>query len=120
MEGEICNLPEIVSVCKKYKVGIKKSSYIYFEFLSYIYFEFLSQIIIKKYRSLKFTKAHVYLDEAHSVGALGKSGRGVCDLLGVDPEDVDIMMGTFTKSFGSCGGYIAASKVFDCIDIFSF
>jgi 7-keto-8-aminopelargonate synthetase-like enzyme len=34
----------------------------------------------------------------------------------VDPADVDIMMGTFTKSFGSCGGYIAASKVGAAID----
>ncbi|WZZ00309.1 hypothetical protein YC2023_072637 [Brassica napus] len=73
MEGEICQLPEIVSVCKKYK-------------------------------------AYVYLDEAHSIGAIGKTGRGVCELLGVDTADVDIMMGTFTKSFGSCGGYIAGSK----------
>ena len=56
-------------------------------------------------------QAYVYLDEAHSIGAVGKSGRGVCELLGVDPADVDIMMGTFTKSFGSCGGYIAASEV---------
>ncbi|RWV88448.1 hypothetical protein GW17_00049460 [Ensete ventricosum] len=56
-------------------------------------------------------KAYTYLDEAHSIGAVGKSGRGVCELLGVDTADVDIMMGTFTKSFGSCGGYIAASKV---------
>lgn len=56
-------------------------------------------------------QAYTYLDEAHSIGAIGKSGRGVCELLGVDPADVDIMMGTFTKSFGSCGGYIAASKV---------
>ncbi|XP_042448688.1 long chain base biosynthesis protein 2a-like isoform X1 [Zingiber officinale] len=55
-------------------------------------------------------KAYIYLDEAHSIGAVGKSGRGVCELLGVDPADVDIMMGTFTKSFGSCGGYIAASE----------
>ena len=51
------------------------------------------------------------MDEAHSIGALGKTGRGVCELLGVDTADVDIMMGTFTKSFGSCGGYIAGSKV---------
>ena len=51
------------------------------------------------------------MDEAHSIGAVGKTGRGVCELLGVDPVDVDIMMGTFTKSFGSCGGYIAGSKV---------
>ncbi|CAL9750872.1 unnamed protein product [Musa acuminata subsp. burmannicoides] len=60
--------------------------------------------ICKKY------KAYIYLDEAHSIGAVGKSGRGVCELLGVDPADIDIMMGTFTKSFGSCGGYIAASE----------
>ncbi|XP_010503519.1 PREDICTED: long chain base biosynthesis protein 2b [Camelina sativa] len=73
MEGEICHLPEIVSICKKYK-------------------------------------AYVYLDEAHSIGAIGKTGRGVCELLGVDTADIDIMMGTFTKSFGSCGGYIAGSK----------
>ena len=51
------------------------------------------------------------MDEAHSIGAIGKTGRGVCELLGVNPADVDIMMGTFTKSFGSCGGYIAGSKV---------
>ncbi|KAK6153906.1 hypothetical protein DH2020_013545 [Rehmannia glutinosa] len=73
MEGELCQLPEIVSICKKYK-------------------------------------AYIYLDEAHSIGAIGKTGRGVCELLGVDTADVDIMMGTFTKSFGSCGGYIAGSK----------
>lgn len=51
------------------------------------------------------------MDEAHSIGAVGKTGRGVCELLGVDTSDIDIMMGTFTKSFGSCGGYIAGSKV---------
>lgn len=55
-------------------------------------------------------KAYLYLDEAHSIGALGKSGKGVCEHFGVDPRDVDIMMGTFTKSFGSCGGYIGGSK----------
>lgn len=56
-------------------------------------------------------QAYVYLDEAHSIGAVGKNGKGVCELLGVDTADVDIMMGTFSKSFGSCGGYIAGSKV---------
>ncbi|XP_076464121.1 serine palmitoyltransferase 2-like [Babylonia areolata] len=55
-------------------------------------------------------KAYVYLDEAHSVGAMGSQGRGVVDYFGLDSRDIDIMMGTFTKSFGSCGGYIAGSK----------
>ena len=56
-------------------------------------------------------KAYIYLDEAHSIGALGPRGRGVVDYWGCDPDDVDIMMGTFTKSFGAAGGYIAADKV---------
>jgi serine palmitoyltransferase len=73
MEGEICRLPEIVAIKKKYR-------------------------------------AYLYLDEAHSIGALGAGGRGVCEHLGVDPADVDILMGTFTKAFGSCGGYIAGDE----------
>ena len=56
-------------------------------------------------------KAYLFLDEAHSIGAMGPRGRGVTDYFGVDPNDVDIMMGTFTKSFGAAGGYIAATKV---------
>jgi serine palmitoyltransferase len=52
----------------------------------------------------------LYVDEAHSVGALGPHGGGVCDYFGVDPSKVDILMGTFTKSFGAAGGYVAASK----------
>lgn len=51
------------------------------------------------------------MDEAHSIGAIGKLGRGVIDYFNCDPKDVDILMGTFTKSFGSAGGYIAGSKV---------
>ena len=47
--------------------------------------------------------AYLYLDEAHSVGAMGPNGRGVVDYFGLNPRDVDIMMGTFTKSFGSAG-----------------
>lgn len=56
-------------------------------------------------------KAYLYLDEAHSIGALGPNGRGVVDYFGLDPRDVDIMMGTFTKSFGAAGGYIGGRKV---------
>ncbi|KAI9311611.1 pyridoxal phosphate-dependent transferase [Dichotomocladium elegans] len=55
-------------------------------------------------------KFYLYVDEAHSIGALGDSGGGICDFYGIDPARVDILMGTFTKSFGSAGGYIAASK----------
>jgi len=73
MEGEVCNLKDVVAVCKKYGV-------------------------------------YVYLDEAHSIGALGSTGRGVTEHCGVDTKDVHVMMGTFTKSFGGMGGYIAADK----------
>jgi serine palmitoyltransferase len=55
-------------------------------------------------------KAYLYLDEAHSIGAIGPTGRGVVDYWKCDPLDVDILMGTFTKSFGSAGGYIAGKK----------
>jgi serine palmitoyltransferase len=57
-------------------------------------------------------KCYLYVDEAHSIGALGPHGKGVCDFTGVNPADVDILMGTFTKSFGSVGGYISGSKKF--------
>jgi serine palmitoyltransferase len=58
-------------------------------------------------------KAYLYLDEAHSIGAMGPRGRGVVDYWRCDPRDVDIMMGTFTKSFAAAGGYIAGKKVND-------
>ncbi|QGA21749.1 hypothetical protein EYB26_009460 [Talaromyces marneffei] len=54
---------------------------------------------------------YLYIDEAHSVGAVGPRGRGVCDYFKVDPANVEILMGTFTKSFGANGGYIAADKI---------
>ena len=62
-------------------------------------------------RLKKKYKAYVYLDEAHSIGALGPHGKGVVDYWGLNPRDLDIMMGTFTKSFGAAGGYIAGSHV---------
>ena len=55
-------------------------------------------------------QAYLFLDEAHSIGAVGATGKGVCEHFGVDPRDVDVMMGTFTKSFGSCGGYIGGPR----------
>jgi serine palmitoyltransferase len=55
-------------------------------------------------------KAYLFLDEAHSIGALGEHGRGVVDYWGCNPKDVDVLMGTFTKSFGSAGGYIAGNQ----------
>jgi serine palmitoyltransferase len=55
-------------------------------------------------------KFHLYVDEAHSIGALGPNGRGVCDYFGIDPSRIDILMGTLTKSFGANGGYVAAEK----------
>mmetsp|Transcript_15921 Transcript_15921/g.44043 ORF Transcript_15921/g.44043 Transcript_15921/m.44043 type:complete len:668 (+) Transcript_15921:142-2145(+) len=73
MEGEYCDLANVVKVCKRYG-------------------------------------AYVYLDEAHSIGAMGPTGRGCAEYCGVDTADIDIMMGTFTKSFGGMGGYIAGSK----------
>ena len=60
--------------------------------------------ICKKY------KCYVYVDEAHSIGALGATGRGVTEKCGVDTADIDVLMGTFTKSFGGMGGYIAGSQ----------
>ena len=55
-------------------------------------------------------KCYLFVDEAHSIGALGPRGRGVCDYFSIDPTRVDILMGTFTKSFGATGGYISGKK----------
>ncbi|NES76227.1 MAG: aminotransferase class I/II-fold pyridoxal phosphate-dependent enzyme [Okeania sp. SIO1H6] len=55
-------------------------------------------------------KAFLMVDEAHSIGTIGKHGRGISEYFGVDPNDIDLWMGTLSKSFASCGGYIAGSK----------
>ena len=73
MEGNMCNLPGIIALKKKYKF-------------------------------------HLFIDEAHSIGAIGPTGKGVCEYFGVDTSEVDILMGTFTKSFGANGGYVAGDK----------
>jgi 8-amino-7-oxononanoate synthase len=54
--------------------------------------------------------AYLMVDEAHSIGVLGESGRGLCEHSGVDPKEVDIIMGTLSKSLASCGGFIAGSR----------
>ncbi len=78
MEGSLTNLPEIVSIAKKYQ-------------------------------------ARVMVDDAHSIGVFGKNGRGTAEHFGLE-NDVDITMGTFSKSFASLGGFIAAkAKVIDYI-----
>src|SRR6185503_15466564 len=55
-------------------------------------------------------KAFLMVDEAHSAGVLGPNGRGIGEYFGVDPQNVDLWMGTLSKSFGSCGGYIAGCR----------
>ena len=54
--------------------------------------------------------AWLMVDEAHSLGVLGKTGRGVAEHYGVPSRDIDIWMGTLSKTLGSCGGYICGTK----------
>ena len=72
MGGDICKLPEIVSLSKKYG-------------------------------------ARVMVDDAHGLGMVGEGGRGTASHFGLE-DDVDIIMGTFSKSLASLGGYMAASE----------
>jgi 7-keto-8-aminopelargonate synthetase-like enzyme len=56
------------------------------------------------------------VDEAHSMGVLGARGFGIGEHFGVDPADVDIWMGTLSKTLAACGGYVAGSSaVIDCL-----
>ncbi len=55
-------------------------------------------------------KALLMVDEAHSVGTMGEGGHGICQHFSINPRDIDLLMGTLSKSFGSCGGYIAGCK----------
>ena len=60
-------------------------------------------------RLKKKYNASLMVDEAHGLGVFGKEGRGVCDHFGVI-DDVDLIMGTFSKSLASIGGFIAGDK----------
>ncbi len=78
MSGDICNLPEIVRLARKYD-------------------------------------ARVMIDDAHGFGVLGPNGRGTAEYFGLENE-VDIIMGTFSKSLASLGGYMVAdAKVVDYV-----
>ena len=58
----------------------------------------------------KYPNTVVMVDEAHGLGVFGRQGRGVCDHFNLTDE-VDIIMGTFSKSLASIGGFVAADKI---------
>lgn len=60
-------------------------------------------------RLAKQYNASIMVDEAHGLGVLGNQGRGTCDHFGLT-NDVDLIMGTFSKSLASIGGFIAADE----------
>ncbi|MGC6456478.1 MAG: aminotransferase class I/II-fold pyridoxal phosphate-dependent enzyme [Coraliomargaritaceae bacterium] len=55
-------------------------------------------------------RTFLLVDEAHSVGVLGPTGKGIGQLQSIQRDDVDLWMGTFSKALASCGGYIAGKK----------
>mgnify|MGYP001134307998 CR=1 FL=1 len=61
-------------------------------------------------RLAKKYNAKTMVDEAHSIGVLGKNGRGTCEHFGVE-DDIDLTMGTFSKSFASLGGFVAGNRM---------
>ena len=64
-------------------------------------------------RFLEIKQRHdalLYVDEAHSIGTMGRRGRGICEHFGVDPAEGDLWMGTISKALGSGGGYLAGSR----------
>ncbi len=65
----------------------------------------LPKIVELKYKY----NCSIMVDEAHGLGVFGKEGRGVCDHFGLTDE-VDLIMGTFSKSMASIGGFIAGDK----------
>jgi serine palmitoyltransferase len=90
MEGTLLNLPGIMELKEKYKV---------------------CDITVSDMDGIsRLEQFYLFVDEAHSIGAMGPHGRGVINYFGVNPRSIDILMGTFTKSFGAAGGYVAGSK----------
>jgi 8-amino-7-oxononanoate synthase len=54
--------------------------------------------------------AFLLVDEAHSIGAIGATGRGICEEQGVDPAEIDILTGSLSKAIPSSGGFVAGSR----------
>ncbi len=50
------------------------------------------------------------IDEAHSIGVLGADGRGICEYAGIDPNRIDLIIGTLSKTFASCGGFVTGKQ----------
>ena len=73
MEGDICNLPEIVKLAKKYG-------------------------------------ARTIVDDAHATGIIGKTGRGTCEYFGLENGEVDLVVGTCSKTFATVGGFVVGDK----------
>lgn len=59
---------------------------------------------------VKEHKAMIMIDDAHATGVLGKQGKGSFEYFGIPSSEVDILMGTYVKAFGSVGGFIGAKK----------
>jgi 8-amino-7-oxononanoate synthase len=70
MDGDICDLPAVVKLCRRHG-------------------------------------ALLMVDEAHSLGVLGRSGRGVQEHFDLEPDAIDVKMGTLSKTLASCGGFVA-------------
>ena len=62
--------------------------------------------------------AFLMVDEAHALGVLGKTGKGTAEHFGLQPGDIDITMGTLSKTCCTCGGYIAGSA--ELIELLKF
>jgi 8-amino-7-oxononanoate synthase len=54
--------------------------------------------------------AFLLVDEAHSIGAIGARGRGICEEQGIDPREIDILTGSLSKAIPSSGGFVAGSQ----------
>src|SRR5690606_1038546 len=54
--------------------------------------------------------AFLLVDEAHALGAIGRTGRGVCEEQNIDPSDIDILTGSLSKGIPSSGGFVAGSR----------